>query len=131
MHEQKPGVYTKRHQHVETTFGVSLKTWDGLVVYLSGKDINSGVLDHCGLNARPTDFGNECHHKTHLARWASPSSVVICPGSNPDSPSAAASIKCPEHPSSRLYSQFVRSYRLCSQMPFWREASGEGRKSKD
>lgn len=72
----------------------SLKILDGLVGHLAGKEISTGVLDHCGLNARPVDFGSECHYETHLARRASLSSVVTCPGSH----SVAASIKCSKHP---------------------------------
>lgn len=97
MDQQRPGVRMKRHQCAGT------------------------FLE---LNARPMDFGNECHHETPLA---SRSSVVICPGSHPGNHSSAASIKGPEHPSSHLYPNsppLRRSHRLCSQMPFWREARG-------
>ena len=70
------------------------------------------------------DFGNECHHEIPMA---SRSSVVICPGSRPGNHSSAVSIKGPEHPSSHLHPNsppLRRSHRLCSQVPFWREARG-------
>lgn len=66
--------------------------------HLAGKDRSTGVLDHCGLNASPVDFGSACHYETHLARRASLSSVVTCPGSSPGSHCVAASIKCAKHP---------------------------------
>lgn len=76
----------------------SLKILHGLVGHWAGKDRSTGVLDHCGPNARPVDFGNECHSETHLARRAIISSAVTCPGSSPGSHSVAASIKCSKHP---------------------------------
>lgn len=99
MDQQRPGVRMKRHQCA----GTSLE-----------------------LNARPMDFGNECHHEPPLA---SRSSVVICSGSHPGNHSSAASIKGPEHPSSHLYPNSPPLGDLISSVPrcHFGENQGGGR----